>query len=808
MTLRPSFGHLSTRSTFPKAAIRAIPSAILKFLLDLREAFHADEDLLQAILELGEHRRDAESGVFPSVIRVGDDVLSVLVGLKPTSQSSPDILAPPLKISHSSPLALMFVMVGGGALVQFEYKAFVSYSWSDAKWAGWAHRAIESYRTPRSLVGQETALGRVPRSLHPLFKDREEEAAGASISAAVETALGGSEFLLVICSPRSAGSQWVNFEIAWFKVHRDPSKILALIVDGEPGASKMPGREDEECFPRALTHKVDANLNVTDVEEDTPLAADARPTGDGKREAKLKLVAAMLGVKLSDLVRRDEKRRALRNRILVTASLSIAAFTSAMAYFAIQARNEAQVQRDQAEGLVEYMISDLREKLQPKVQLDVLGGIADRANEYYAVQSNYTMDEDALGRRTRVLKLLGDLEQDRGNSERSLALYRQSVAASQRLLELDPDNPQRILEHAYSVQGLGNTAFAQGDMETALGQMSRAVELLGKLSRRDDASEEWTAEYGAALANLGIVQFRERELEPASRNLQQAVDIKREAAGRANVEWQDWLDFAFTLAWMAKNEAALGQNAKAARLRAEENAVYESMIADDPDDAYARAFQVVNTNNRADALLLEGNAEEARALALQSLNAAIDLIAIDAADTANVENLSNARLVLARAELVLGNVQRASVAARGANSGAEQLASADPSRIAWSGHLLGNVRVTAMRIAAIQANNPRSCRAALRPARAEVDRLAALLRDNPRDFNLALTHARAATLLGDYLILTGEPGAARRIWTDAETRLTRAGGSSGAPADLASRAISRELSSRIGADSAALSCGE
>jgi hypothetical protein len=66
---------------------------------------------------------------------------------------------------------------------EFRYKAFVSYSWSDAVWGKWLHREIETYCTPAALVGKG-----VPARLQPLFKDREEEAAGASIGAAVEAA--------------------------------------------------------------------------------------------------------------------------------------------------------------------------------------------------------------------------------------------------------------------------------------------------------------------------------------------------------------------------------------------------------------------------------------------------------------------------------------------------------------------------------------------------------------------------------------------------------------------------------------------
>jgi tetratricopeptide (TPR) repeat protein len=679
----------------------------------------------------------------------------------------------------------------------FEYKAFISYSWSDAKWGNWVHRALESFRTPKPLVGQESELGPVPRSLHPLFKDREEEAAGASITTAVESALAGSEFLLVICSPRSAQSKWVNFEIAWFKAHRDPSKILALIVDGEPGASSIPGRESEECFPRALTHKIDENLQITDVKQDTPLAADARPSGDGKQAAKLKLAAAMLGVRLDELVRRDQKRRALRGRIAITASLSLAAVMSALAWFAIQARNEAEVQRDQAEGLVEYMISDLRENLQPNVQLQVLGGIADRANDYYEVQSNYAMDADALGRRSRVLKLLADLEQDRGDIEKSIQLYRQSVDASARQLSLDPDNPQRILEHAYSLQGLGNTAFEQGDLEFALSQMGEAEELLGSLAERSDATDEWVAEYGSAVANLGIVHFQQRQLDSAIVFLQKAAEIKREAASRPDADWQDRFDFAITLAWMARAVEADGKDAAAAEIMDEENAIYGRMLNDDPDDAYALSAQVNNRVKRAQALLQLGQVKDALAIAKNASADADRVLKFDPEDTTYVSDFASSQIALASALLANGNQDEAGIAAERAEIYANRLASDDPERIGWTGNLLGRARVVAIQVAARGANSSSSCGAALRPAANEAGRLAVLSNDNSSNLRLAIVAAKAALLHGDYEALFGQNDEAKRTWSNAKARLIDGGEGAVLPKDLASNQLLKELNSRL-----------
>ncbi len=55
-----------------------------------------------------------------------------------------------------------------------KYKAFISYSHRDDKWATWLHRALETYKPPTQLVGTETKHGKVPARLSPIFRDREE----------------------------------------------------------------------------------------------------------------------------------------------------------------------------------------------------------------------------------------------------------------------------------------------------------------------------------------------------------------------------------------------------------------------------------------------------------------------------------------------------------------------------------------------------------------------------------------------------------------------------------------------------------
>lgn len=180
-----------------------------------------------------------------------------------------------------------------------KYWAFISYSHQDEAWATWLHRALETYRVPRRLAGRTTDAGVIPQRLFPIFRDRDELPSSHELGAVINRALADSRNLIVVCSPRSAISRWVNEEIKAFRALGRSHRIFCLIVDGEPHAAANPGHAFSECFAPAL--RGDADFE--------PIAADARPRKDGKDGAKLKLIAGLLGLGLDELKQREKQRR-------------------------------------------------------------------------------------------------------------------------------------------------------------------------------------------------------------------------------------------------------------------------------------------------------------------------------------------------------------------------------------------------------------------------------------------------------------------------------------------------------------------
>jgi WD40 repeat protein len=180
--------------------------------------------------------------------------------------------------------------------VDFKYRAFISYSHADHKWAVWLHKALERYPIHKRLVGVETSIGKTPKRLGRVFRDEDELGATPELGAKIEKALSESDTLIVLCSPSSAKSPWVNNEITQFKSLGRHTRILALIVDGEPNS----GSPEMECFPQALKQNVDGSI----VE---PLAVDVRKFG--RDDALIRLVSGILDIEYDTLKQRDQQRR-------------------------------------------------------------------------------------------------------------------------------------------------------------------------------------------------------------------------------------------------------------------------------------------------------------------------------------------------------------------------------------------------------------------------------------------------------------------------------------------------------------------
>lgn len=353
------------------------------------------------------------------------------------------------------------------------FAAFISYSHADAAIAGKLQSRLERYRLPKHLALSHadgaTALGRI-------FRDREDLAAAPSLSDAIRAAITEAEALVVICSPDAKSSRWVGEEIALFRKLHPDRPILAAVVRGAP----------EDAFPAALT---DGGTE--------PLAADLRKEGDGEALGFLKIVAGIAGIPLDALVQRDAQRRVRRVMWITAGAIAAMLIMGVMTTLALQARNEAARQRAEAEGLVEYMLTDLRDKLKGVGRLDVMTAVNARAMKYYGKQGGLeSLSPQSLNRRARVLHAMGEDDEKRGNLNLALAKFKEAHRATAAVLAQRPDDPEAIFDHSQSEYWVAYGSFLNNQIPESVAGANRYGHYAAQLLALDPENPKYRMEIG------------------------------------------------------------------------------------------------------------------------------------------------------------------------------------------------------------------------------------------------------------------------------------------------------------------------
>ena len=565
--------------------------------------------------------------------------------------------------------------------LKHRYYAFLSYSHKDEDLAEWLHAELERFRVPRALAGRLTANGAIPKRLTPIFRDEQELAAADDLPTEIEAALASSQFLIVLCSPNAAKSHWTNAEIETFKRNHPEGCVLAAIASGEPFASDMPGREAEECFPPALRYKFDRRGRLTNRRAE-PLAADLREDGDGRRTGLLKLIAGMIGVGLDELVQRETTRRQRRVRYVIAASLAGMAVTSTLAVTAIQARNAAREQRREAEGLIGFMLGDLKDKLEPIGRLDALDGVGSRVLAYYQKQGTSDLPDAALSQRSRALSLMGQVSYLRGDLDGSVRLYREAMAGTGEAVRRDSNDPQRLFEHAQNVFWISEIARIRGNLRDAEAGAREYQALAQQMVALGPDNMRWRVEEQNASAQLGTVFYSQRRFAEASRQFQQSLSTIEAlaTADPGNGDYQkSRLD---TLAWLADAQLAQGELQSAITTRERQIALLERLRADNRDVGYAeRLIPARHAFGRlvATAGKLDLAQAQLRAAVIQSET----LVSAEPKNTLWLSNAASTKLSFADVLMASGRGQDAGQQINSACALVDRLMAQDRSVVTW-----------------------------------------------------------------------------------------------------------------------------
>jgi tetratricopeptide (TPR) repeat protein len=417
------------------------------------------------------------------------------------------------------------------------YKAFISYSHKDESWAGWLHKALESYRVPKRLVGKQGLHGPVAHRLAPVFRDRDEFSSAADLSEKVREALGNSESLVVICSPAAARSRWVNEEIRHFRSLGRGDRVYCVIVAGDPQAAEL----EETCFPPAL---LESGIG----EKMEPLAADARKWADGKLLAKLKVISGILGVRLDELRRREQKRRrklqfAYALSVLIVVSLVAIAFVS---------RREAAARRAHAETLVTQIV-EISEDLEEVADLETLRTIGERLRGYLDTLDANDLTPESRKQIALVLRQLGNVSMAQGRLEEALEAFGQSRAIFTDLAAESPADLEVLYQLGNAEFYVASAHVEQLDYESAEAEFINYRDVAAKLMYAEPGNAKWIMEMSYSYTNLAALAERsgKSQVQDMLRYMQAAIALLEQALGLEPDNDFYRSQYASTLSWYA-----------------------------------------------------------------------------------------------------------------------------------------------------------------------------------------------------------------------------------------------------------------
>jgi serine/threonine protein kinase len=376
-----------------------------------------------------------------------------------------------------------------------------------------------------------------------------------------------------------------------------------------------------------------------------------------------------------------------RHRLGVAAGVVV---TSALAVgigVALWEANEAKRQQVQAEGLIEFMLGDLRKKLQPVGRLDALDAVGAQALAYYDAQDAGRLDADSLGRRARALHLIGEIAERRGSLDEALRVFQRAADSTAELMARYPRDTQRIFDHAQSVHWVGYIARQRGRLADAEASFVRYQALAQELVRQDPKNLAWRIEVAYAGVNLGVVYLESGRAAQALTAFSETRDVW---AGIVPVRPELGYELAITWGWIAKADEALGW-------------IGEAVGAQQTKADVLRALPDIGTNRLAQRLLANAGYELGKLyLALGNTTAAADalrpaltqletLAAVDASSSELLAHVIFARANLAEVEIARGARDAARALLDRASAEMAQLLATDGTRNKWNIALAGTL---------------------------------------------------------------------------------------------------------------------
>jgi serine/threonine-protein kinase len=426
------------------------------------------------------------------------------------------------------------------------------------------------------------------------------------------------------------------------------------------------------------------------------------------------------------------------------------------------ARQEADRRRTQAEGLISFMLGDLRTKLEPVGRLDVLDEVGEKAGEYFAAVPESQMTDSELFRRSQALRQIGEVRVAQGRLDKALTTFQESLTLAENLSLRDPLQKEWQVGLGASHFWVGYIAFYQGRTKEAEAPFLRYLDIARRLVEREPKNREFRTELGYAQSNLGSLREKQGDLESALVSFREVLSVTESLLGEVPDDAALQSDAAIAHNKLAVILSKLGHLEDALSHYQAEVEIRVGLVAREPSNTRRLDALSIGHLYLAGALRDRGDAGLAQSHLDEAFRIRRRLVAHDPSNADWAWQLAVVTMNLGRAALYQGDIAGAGALLRQSREALARLVGRDKTNADW--HLDYAFASHAEAMVSLAAGHPREAR---RQAQASVASFQRLVSSDASQARSRYGLALALLELGRALEATHDRAGAARAWARA-----------------------------------------
>jgi serine/threonine-protein kinase len=424
---------------------------------------------------------------------------------------------------------------------------------------------------------------------------------------------------------------------------------------------------------------------------------------------------------------------------------------------AIAARAEAERRRAQAEDLINFMVGDMRKKLEPVGRLDVLDDAAEKAMQYLGSSKPESLSTEELIAHSKALNQLGEVRMGQGNMRAAMPLFEQSLSRAQMAVKREPKNDEARFAYGLSRFWMANGYRLQSDIPHAFQHARPYLDVMSDLARRHPKHDPYQLEASYAHSLNGLLLEAQRDFRGAIGEYQKTLAIKNAYAARHPGDDEAAEDVARTINKVAYALQKSGDLREARQQFAAEVTLRQELVARNPKQMRWKQELAIAHSFLSSLLEDLGETEASFRHRQEDVRINSELVALDPTNTAWQRNLAVGRTALGRTLAARGQFAEGLRYMRLSEKSLRALLATDPARPLWRNDV-GRLKY-AYTMAFLKAGQ-------LQAARAQAEEGVRFL-ESSKESSSRRTLGSVYVLLGHVRAAAGDAAGARQAWLTA-----------------------------------------